>query len=303
MKLDYVALTPSEILKYDYRTDKILSKYMTCDDFILTDGSKTSFDFDSKVYSDIKSRDANILRKVRLTSKDGYEYRLSDLAKSGEFGGKGCRYYIKQEIMELEYFRSLIFSSDKPIMIDNKKVKISDVFLTPGSPKSDFTLIDDLGNDAYWISHKGGKTFTDFQQWSGITKASGREISEHPEVIEFKKDLKKMYKEFKPGFSVMRPIEDRNLKMMSIYGNRYGDSKLGINNVSVALQGEISIVDSRDNYRKIYADMKLSNGEDPPMLYEPVLAATYRSDRSNFDIKNMRVGIMPIGNRAYKKVI
>ena len=87
-----------------------------------------------------------------------------------------------------------------------------DVFSTPGTPKSDFHLVDINGNEIVWISHKDGKTAKDFQQWGGISQAKEPSVYSNEEVQTFVKDLKTAYPNGLPRETTLfRKIKNKQL--------------------------------------------------------------------------------------------
>lgn len=247
---------------------------------------------------------------TKIKAKDGQTYQYpKDFLKTPEFGGKGKGASTKQENAELIRLRKQIdkIKSDEglqaiTIQVDNKKYSVAGVESTPGSPKSDFHLIDEKGNEVVWISHKDGRSPKDFQQWGGISQRKEPKIHNHPEVQSFIKDLKQK-EEYSnglpPATSVYRKIKDRKLKNLSVYGNEYGGS-LGRQNVSILIQGPVKLVKSAGVY-KFQSNHIHYNGDDvDDQGFEPVLAAIYKGDRNDAGIKGTRIVIMPIQGRKFK---
>ena len=79
---------------------------------------------------------------------------------------------------------------------------------------------------------------------------------------------------------------------MAVYGNGYSGS-LGIQNVSIVLQGPVTLKGS-----KLSANHVHENGETITGDYEPVFMAMYKGpDRNDFGVKKTRVVISPLGGR------
>ena len=170
-------------------------------------------------------------------------------------------------------------------------------------------------------SHKAGTTAKSFQQWGGVSEKVEPKIAAHKEVKKFGEDLLLLCdsvesKNLPQGTSVMRKIEDEDLKKMAVYGNEYQSGKLGRQNVAYVLQGSIvfSKVGSvtKDSYSLPLYEIKPDkscgssmhvNGEDITGDYEPVLSATYRGDsRKSFGINHCRATIYPINGRKFTEI-
>lgn len=179
------------------------------------------------------------------------------------------------------------------LKIGSNTYNINGVESTPGTPKSDFSFTLD-GTPTVFISHKAGSKPTDHQQYGGLSKSSGINISEHPEVISFVKTLKKMFPNgVSSKTSVHRPIKDKTLKLYAIFGNDYGKD-FGINNVNALFQGNLVLTKSGNTYT-IQSAHEVINGELPGGKYDPVLTARFSGSRGgNHGIKDLRTSISPI---------
>jgi hypothetical protein len=296
-------MTPKEWLKYDWRVDVFLKKFKDKETFELTTGQKVIFDYDRIIESGIASRDRNSISDVRLKASDGNIYRMSSIGKTKDFGGRGVGSGTTKEDMELKSLREqlsnikLEINNDSvPILIGVNIHNAFDVVTTPGTPKSDFHLIDTSTAEIAWISHKDGKLPRDFQQWGGISHRSEPEIFKHPEVQRFIADLKHAYPDGLPrATSLYRKIIDKKLKMISVYGNQYENST-GRQNVSLMIQGPVKLKKVEYAYEFVSNIIHL-NGEDMIDGFEPVLTAIYKGDRSDAGVKGTRIVIMPIAGR------
>lgn len=191
-----------------------------------------------------------------------------------------------------------------PFKFKNKIYNIVECHKTPGTPKSDFHLIDTNGKEVLWISHKAGKTPKDFQQWSGISKAEPK-IFNHPEVKLLSKDVLKMFpdKKMPNATTIARKIKDDKLKKMAVYGSDFG-LNYGRQNVNYVLQGNIKIVPETGslNYT-LKANNTHINGDDITGGFEPVFMIIYKGDRDNLGLKGARAGILPIESRKINMII
>lgn len=299
----YTKMSPAEFMKYDWRIEVFLRKYKAEEAFTLATGGSVTFHYDPSMAKIMDARNQQTMKDVRLLGKNGKEYKLSDLGKDRDFGGKGAGAGTAVEDMEL---RSLQTQLDDirtstaqgviPIKVGNKVFMIAGAETTPGTPKSDFHLVDADGKEVVWISHKKGRSAKDFQQWGGISQRSEPMIFNHPEVQKFVNDLKKKYPQGLPNAtSLYRKIHDDKLKNLSIYGNAYG-GPLGRQNVSILLQGPVKVVKNGKNYELSSNHVHL-NGDHITGDFEPVLAAIYKGDRSDAGVKGTRIVIMPVGGR------
>lgn len=297
-------MTASEWLKYDWRIEVFLKKYKEKQPFELKNGQKVVFIYSKEVYDAMNSRDAKKINSIILFGgSKGETYKVSDIGKNKEFGGKGSGAgTIKEDrelmslINQIDAIKSDIASSTVPININGKIYNIYTAASTPGTPKSDFHLLDIDGKEVVWISHKDGKTEKDFQQWGGVSQRSEPTVFSHKEVKSFIDDLKERYPDGLPRATALyRKIEDNKLKMLSVYGNEYGRS-FSRQNVSIMLQGPVKL--KKDNNRYVLSSNHVHyNGEPMTGSYEPVLAAIYKGDRSDAGVKGTRIVIMPIGGR------
>lgn len=239
----------------------------------------------------------------------GNTFKVGDVVKNKEFGGKGVGSGTAKEDAALSDLRKQILETKKkigksviPIRVGNKTYQVFDVVSTPGTPKSDFHLVDIDGKEIVWISHKDGKTEKDFQQWGGMSQKAEPLIFSHRESQKFVNDMLGMFPKGIPAATtVARKIKSKELKMMSIYGNEFGKA-YSRQNVSLMLQGNVSLI-KKGNYYIIEAYHTHLNGEDMTGGYEPVFMAIYKGDRSDMGIKGARVVIAPFGCRKITQMV
>lgn len=296
-------LSASELRKYDWRAEVFIKKIKEKTSFEISGGRKVVLVMPKNGEKILKSGSTQELNGIRFADLQGNIFKLSDFVKNQDFGGKGERGGTVKEDRALSSLRNQIEEAkikEKSAVIDvkigNKTYKVFDAASTPGTPKSDFHLLDINGEEIVWISHKDGRTEKDFQQWGGMSQRSEPTIYSHPEVQKFINDLNQLYPNGLPSATTLaRKIKDKKLKNMSVYGNEFG-SAFSRQNVTITLQGEISLKKSGKTYKLTGYHTHL-NGEDLHGGYEPCFMAIYKGDRSDFGIKGTRVVISPLGCR------
>jgi hypothetical protein len=302
-------LSAPELIKRPWRAGVIIKKITERSSFDLAKGGKAILiadkDLLSKLQAATDSRNSTFINSFLLIdSKAGKTYKITDLVKTSEFGGKGDRGGTIKEDRELESLNQQIDEAKKrlgsstiPVKVGNKIYNVFRAESTPGTPKSDFHLIDNDGKEIVWISHKDGRGPKDFQQWGGISQNKEPTIFLHPETQKFITELKSVYPTgLPPATSLYQKIKDKKLKMLSVYGNKYGSSQ-GQQNVSILLQGPIQLVKSGSNY-VLSANHVHYNGDSVDADgFEPVLMAIFKGDRSDAGIKGTRIVISPIAGR------
>lgn len=278
------SLSPRELFKYGWRVERFLEKYLAEEPFHLQDKTEVRFEKNRLIIDSVTKRDAGALRGLVLTGSDGKTYRFSDLAKTAEFGGRGSGRLLEQ--MEISRLQTQLPST---LEIDGSSYRVASVESTPGTPRSDFHFLDESGVEVIWCSHKAGSTPADFQQWSGMNEP---EIVINPEIVSFVDDVRNLFPEKIPrATTVARRIKDSDLQKQAVYGPRFG-SETGRQNVSMVLQGNVSIVDNRVAAYHIHM-----NGQALTGGFEPVMMAMYKGDRNNFGIEGARFAIQPLDSR------
>lgn len=301
-------LSAAEITKAgrEYRADIIIKKMNEGTPFELSNGKKVKFRKSSQVAAILKkkTKSAAELNAIRFLGADGNQYKLSDIKKNAEFGGKGDRSSVAKEDAALSAINDQLNAIKKStktahvlIKIKNKTHKVVKAESTAGTPKSDFHLINEKGEECVWISHKDGRTAKDFQQWGGISERKEPLIFNHNETQKFISDLKSVYpKGLPPATTLYRKIKDTHLKMLSVYGNAYGGS-LGQQNVSILLQGPPEIKKSGTSYVLSAHHVHYNGDSVDGDGFDPVLMAIYKGDRSDAGVKGTRIVISPVGGR------
>jgi len=290
-------MSSSTLKKYPNRRENFLKKYKNTEEFVLKNSpDPVKFVYDKEVYDKIENEDFNVVFK----DSSGKTYKISDIAKTAEFGGKGSGAGTAKEDVQLKSLQDQIIaeikkSSKATITIDINGIEheIVGVVTTPGVPKSDFHLIDIEGNEVVWISHKDGRSAKDHQQWGGMSKRKEPDIFNHRETKSFIEDLKKEFPGGLPRATTLyRKIKDKSLQKKAVYGNQSG-GKLGQQNVSIVLQGPVKLKGGKLSANKVHY-----NGQDIKSGYEPVFMAMYKGpDRNDAGVKKTRLSIYPTEGR------
>ena len=300
-------LSSTELLKpgREYRAGVIIKKLQEGSFFEVSGNKKVTFYKNKEAIKLLEKGNKVSYDAVRFLANDGNTYKISDIIKTNEFGGKGEGSGTAKEDAQLSSLRQQIATAKKelksatiPVKIKNKIYHITDAASTSGTPKSDFHLLDINGKEVVWISHKDGSGPKDFQQWGGISEKKEPKIFIHPETKRFISDLKKMYpKGLPPATSLNRKIKDKNLKMLSVYGNNFDSKILGQQNVTILLQGPVKLVKSTSNYTLSATNVHYNGDNIDNGGFEPVFMAIYKGDRSDAGVAGTRIVIMPIQGR------
>jgi hypothetical protein len=290
------------------RLKKIADKIKKGEPFDMTNGEKIVLLFDKPEYESLFAN-ASIeslksLSKSNINSfpffkdKNDKTYSIGNLLKTGDFGGKGGGSGTRVEDIALEDVNKK-FQELGPINVklsENGEIykNITNAVTVSGTPKADFTFNTEEG-PVIFISHKDGKGPKDFQQYSGF-----QGLLEYSEVKSFVEDVRtKTGGELKSGESFRRKIENKEIKLKSVYGLDQNVGNYNKNNCQVILQGLISFkLDESDNAYLVEANHKVLNPNPPEGDYEPYMYVTFRSDRNNEGVKNARFGIY---TEAYKR--
>lgn len=304
--MQWVKLTHNDIVKNSSRLERFLDMVKSGAEFLTAKGvvviDKGEYD---RLSIEMPKRGYNTIIKAGATT---LKYP-NDFYKTPEFGGKGQGSRVSVENFELNSLQNQIEKAKMTdgvqsidVRIDGKTYEVAGAQSTPGTPKSDFHLIDISGKEVVWISHKDGSLPKDIQQWGGISQRKEPGIFSHPETQQFIADLKTKFPDgISSGYSAYRKIKDPNLKFMSVYGNNYG-KEFGRQNVTTLLQGPVKLVKTGKTY-SLSANHVHFNGESLDNTpYEAVLSTRY-GDRSDAGVFRARIVIMAIEARKWKEII
>ncbi len=294
------------------RLQTFLDKVKTGKEFVTTKGNAI---VDKKQYklleSSMPSRGFSAILEAKVGSSKVELRYPNDFYKTPEFGGKGAG---SGTAAEDRYLTSLRNSINKILQdtglpfirlkLANKRiVNCAGVGKTSRAgyrldPKSDFSVLDEGGNEVGWLSHKAGSKASDFQQYGGLSDAA---FSNNREVKKFMKDCIARYPKGLPsGVSLYRFVKDNNVIMMSVYGTDFG-KKANPQNVDEFHQGDVKVTKSGLTYM-LTSTHKGVNGDVPTGDYQCIYFARYTSDRgarvAGEFLPNARVGVFPYGKVA-----
>lgn len=304
------------------RVPKFLKKYEQELPFVLTDGSSVVLAYQKSHAEILQKRDRREANNLIFISKHTptqtklRTFRLSDFAKTPEFGGKfgvagdrdtetasqALQYEVavvnaindfikkKNGVINI-HLEGLGTYSDVAGVIGAKQVD-STIKSTAGvksDPKADIIVYhksqDYLNNKNIFISHKKSGGPEAFQQYGGITEAAGMNIYNHPEVQKFLSELIPYIGEEGLVNPIMKPIQDARLKNLSIFGPDFqqGRKTFGLQNVHFIGQGLPTFHEIRgekNTYIMKFEHMAM-NGDLTHFTagYEPVFGATFREGR------------------------
>jgi hypothetical protein len=241
---------------------------------------------------------------IMLPTPNGESVSIGQLEKTTEFGAKGAGSGTAKEDAQLAKLNKDIAAVMKEtgmpyvsIRVKNKTHKVVKAVSTPGTPKSDFHLVDINDKEVVWISHKDGKNEKGFSQWGGVSEKEVK-VAAHSEVQRFIADIKSKFGKtgVPPRTTVARKIRDKKLKNMAVFGVDYGGPE-GRQNTSVMLQGTVGLKKAGKTYTLDASTHVGYGGETPTGGYEPVLMVIHKCDRNQFGIKCARFSIYPKNGR------
>jgi hypothetical protein len=321
-RIKFNALKPTDLFRRNKEVRaNLLLKKVSDNDIFLTypDGKEVKI---SAKKSDIKklkqiinSKDSKALKNFTFISINGKEYKISDFAKSGEFGGRGAGSGTAAEDEALsdlkEKFSKILTSKTLPyifVKVNKKIVEVADIQSTFGTPKSDFHFLDSLGKEVAWISHKKGSSPKDFQQYAGLSEV--KKALPSKDLDNFIDAIKNYMKEnnltsFPSKTKFLREIKDKKIIGLALYGKDFKASgPSGRNNINVLYQGfmNFKLIKKEDNNNiptyEITSNHTMYHGEDPTGGYEAVYSIRYQGDRSDQRIENSRLMIFSRGGLA-----
>jgi len=229
---------------------------------------------------------------------------------------------INKAIMEIVRNRGMEFSQGITITVGDNNAKtftnIVGFNKQEGKVKADIVMVQKDGNtlkDVAWFSHKEGHQANHFQQWGGVSHFLNDEdetLDVFPEIRKFGNYMKQICgrgglydftTQAGRGFTAMMDIENKALKMQSVYGKNFGNSSYGPSNCTGVLQGDPSLVRIGDKYKLRMSAHANMNPYEMTGGYEPVLMIIYKGDRNDLGITNARVVVQPRESRTAKFIV
>ena len=193
---------------------------------------------------------------------------------AGEEGEKKQEASINDQIKQAG---SITLKVGNEYSIDN----VSGFSKVTGNKKADFVF---TGDSNLYIQHKSPS----HQQMSGVAKFSREE---YPELNDFIEEVAKVVSNSPSGRlekPMFKSISSEELKRLAVYGTQDGTP----DGVQVYAIGDLGLEGDSD-VKKLTANKLYIYDEIPSGADAPVLGATYRLDRSQYGIPNVRFGIYP----------
>ena len=197
---------------------------------------------------------------------------------AGEEGEKKQEVFINDQIRQAGSITLEVVGMDGRCCTVNNVVGFTRI---TGNKKADFVF---AGDENLYVQHKSPS----HQQMSGTARFSREE---YPELNTFIKEVAEAVKST-PSERLEKPmlqsIESDELKRLAIYGDQDGTS----NGVQVYAIGDLAL-EGEGKVRRLTARGLYLFDEIPSEDDAPVLGATYRLDRNQYGIPNVRFGIYP----------
>lgn len=297
----------------EYRAEVIADKIEKGELFTMTGDVTRELVFTDPKYAQLfKDQDLEGIRQeggsrvnqfAFFKDKTGKTYGLQDLLKTPELGGKGKGSGTAVEDVALSAFKQVVDAAvqeaGSPITVvvgSQSYPNIVKAETQPGFPKSDFNLIDTSNKPVVFISHKKasrkGAKPSDFIRWGGFT-----EYKDYPDVKQFISKLQEFLQEnnlerMPNATNFIKEITSDELAKKLVYGSDFG-KEFGINNVQIAIQGEVILKKVKDGVYQLTGQHQYLNGENPEGDYRPILVGKYRSDRTMFSIPGLEAIAQP----------
>lgn len=282
------SLTVPELLKFDWRVNNFIEKYLNQEVFVLNSGQKVTLTMDEFILAVLKRRRPAEYQKLLFQDSKNKTrlYRVINFKQTPEFGGieeRGTldfqdRTYIVDSLnRQMNIIRSQTGKNVVDIKVQNKSYPVYKA--QTSSEKATFSFIDENENEIFWASHNMNTNIRDFGDWSSFDDPI---ISNHPETIAFIQAIEERFDDLKVDFpsylSIAKKIQDPDLKKAAVYGSDFGTgSKPGPNNVNMIAQGEITLINYAQYYR-LQSFHFYENGNDIKGEYEPILMASYNKE-------------------------
>jgi hypothetical protein len=285
-----------------YRGDKVIAFVNDKKPFTLKNGTEIVLDFINDEIQDIfAKREYSKLTSNQIVFVDdnNNEYKLEDIVKTADFGGKVKGFSTKHETSALNEFDSLIKNILQENNLESINIKVgNDIYENiigavnqSGVPKSDFNLINSDNQPVVFISHKMSGGARSFARWGGFVFAFKEE---NKEVMQFVKNISEKINNntFERNASFAQKINDPTLKNRIVFGKNFGGT-FDKNNVQIVIQGKVTLIPENNIYI-LSGENTWLNGQTPEGDFEPVLEAHYRGDFTSLGFKNAESFSRPI---------
>jgi hypothetical protein len=285
-----------------YRGDKVISFVNDKKPLTLKNGNEIVLDFINDEIQDIfAKREYNKLTSNQIVFVDdnSNEYKLEDIVKTADFGGKVKGFSTKHETSALNEFDALIKNILQENNLESINIKVgNDIYENiigainqPGVPKSDFNLINSDNQPVVFISHKMGGGARSFARWGGFVFAFKER---NPEVIQFVQNVSEKITNntLEKNASFAQKIDSQELKNRIVFGKDFGKD-FGKNNVQIIIQGKV-ILTPENNIYVLSGENTWLSGQTPEGEFEPVLEVHYRGDFTSLGFKNAESFSRPI---------
>lgn len=262
---------------------------------------------DKEMYDPIKQ--AEELKQVLPTLVSGdklylyagdTKYSITTVAKTAELGGKGKGGTLGPERAAIKALQEQFDQIGTPIKVAIRGAEgtvysgITGVVNVKENQKADFALAAGTAEKVF-ISYKPGSSVKSVISYGGITEKSS---TSHDEVAAFVKAVKERVSSFKGlGYEFGVPVKEPIVAQKAIYGKDFGSGEYGINNVQALMQGNVRLVQEKDDLYILESDHTVLSPTIPDGDYTPYLNARFAGDRNQFGIENCRVGVVPMGAR------
>jgi len=315
-------LSRSELLKYDTRIEKFVDKFLREEPFeahntspiyidtLIIDGKEFSLDNNREDIQNAIKISKNPIKIKGTSDEESIQTTTSALTKTAEFGGKGAGSGTKKEDMALTDASNKLskLNNGEPVtlIVNNKAYEgITGMVTIPKTPKADFAYVAG-DTPVIFISHKDGKTAKDFQQYGGVAQTG---IVNHPEVQDFVKAVKNSLQDptqMEARTAFARPVKDPELIRKLVYGTEFKEGgPYGEQNVQALYQGPVEYTKNSQDPKTftVTANHVINNPDIPQEDYTPYFYATFRRNRNQFGIKDVRFGVYSkVYHRSAKQV-
>jgi len=215
--------------------------------------------------------------RLSLTGSDNKTYKVSDVAKTKELGGKGKGIEQpgkKSETTQLEVLNNGLQDGPFDIEVVDYKGKshilkgIEKAIPIEKNRKADIALISEEGSSTY-IQLKQIK----YRQLEGLVRSNFAKDTEGKAlIIAFAQNLKEELKKGRLKEPYVEPIKDQRLQRLAVYGTDNGITSEDKSAVTMYCIGDVQLEDIGNNTKKLTANTIYFYPEVPEDN-PPVLAA------------------------------